>query len=76
MKELPSDNKKTAGALNSSGVDSLPRSAPAIQIFSTSGSAWRSWFVISVWIYWYRVQSRKMKVEIEMCFDLHPVIRY
>lgn len=75
MKELPSDSKKTAGALNSTGVESLPRSAPAIHVFSTSGSAWRSWFVMSVIMYWYRV-SRGNEGRSRDELDLHPVIRY
>lgn len=49
--ELPSASKKTAGALKSSGTPSLPSKAPAIHVFSTSGSASRSASVIAVRMY-------------------------
>lgn len=51
MKELPCDKRNTAGALKSSGAPSLPRSAPAIQIFSKSGFVARSASVMAVLMY-------------------------
>ena len=51
MKVLPSASRKMAGALKSSGAPSRPRRAPAIQVFSTSGSTWSNWSVIAVLIY-------------------------
>lgn len=51
MNELPCDRRNTAGALKSSGAPSLPRSAPAIQIFSKSGFVARSASVMAVLIY-------------------------
>lgn len=51
MKLLPSASKKTAGALKSSGTPSRLRSAPAIQTFSTSGSAANNASVIAVLMY-------------------------
>lgn len=51
MNELPCDSRNTAGALKSSGAPSLPRSAPAIQIFSSSGFVARSASVMAVLMY-------------------------
>jgi len=50
-KLLPLESKNTAGALKSSGAPSLPSKAPAIHVFSTSGSAARSASVIAVRMY-------------------------
>jgi hypothetical protein len=52
MKLLPRESKKTAGALKSSGAPRRPSNAPAIQVFSTSGSAANRASVIAVRMYW------------------------
>ena len=51
MKLLPLESKNTAGALKSSGAPSLPSKAPAIHVFSTSGSAARRASVMAVRMY-------------------------
>lgn len=51
MKLLPLESKNTAGALKSSGAPSLPRRAPAIHVFSTSGSAANKASVMAVRMY-------------------------
>jgi hypothetical protein len=51
MKLLPLESKNTAGALKSSGAPSLPSRAPAIHVFSTSGSAASRASVIAVRMY-------------------------
>jgi hypothetical protein len=51
IQELPYASKNTVGALKSSGAPSLPRRAPAIHVFSKSGSLASNSSVIAVLMY-------------------------
>jgi hypothetical protein len=61
MKLLPGASRNTVGALKSSGSPSLSKSAPAIQVFSTSGSAASRASVMAVRIYWDEIRISSAK---------------